>query len=109
MQGTVKILGRNYFNHRTYRSYEGMEVFVIFGKKKRNTNGNKTLFNVGIITINELDDKLYDRWTDELIDAADNVGSTTSLLQADWDGEQLKILTKRFPQVDMNDSDLHDK
>ena len=35
------------------------------------------------------------------MDAADNVGSTASLVQADWDEEQLRILKNRFPQVEM--------
>ena len=38
------------------------------------------------------------------MDAAENVGSTTSLLQADWDDEQLEMLKKRFPEVEMNET-----
>ena len=64
----------------------------------------KFYFNVGIITINELDDEQYDTWTYELMDAADNVGSTSSLVQAAWDEKQLSILTNRFPQVDMTET-----
>jgi hypothetical protein len=80
-----------------------MEVCVIFGKKKSKAKElDKNNFNVSIISVNELDDDQYDTWTDELMDAADNVGSTTSLLQASWDNTQLQILKKRFPQVDMN-------
>ncbi|GEN83902.1 hypothetical protein SLU01_22140 [Sporosarcina luteola] len=77
----------------------------MFGRKKSKAVGpDKTYFNVGIISVNELDDDQYEVWTDDLMDAADNVGSTTSLLQADWDNEQLKILIKRFPEVEMNET-----
>ena len=80
-------------------------MFVIFGKKKSKAKEHdKTFFNVGIISVSELDDEQYETWTDELMDAADNVGSTTSLLQADWDEEQMKILTNRFPQVEMKET-----
>ncbi|MCM3710225.1 hypothetical protein [Sporosarcina luteola] len=77
----------------------------MFGRKKSKTEeARTTYFSVGIISVNELDDDLYETWTDELMDAAENVGSTTSLLQADWDEEQLKILTNRFPEVEMNET-----
>lgn len=78
---------------------------VIFGKKKSKAQErDKTLFNVGIISVYELADEQYEAWTDELMDAADNVGSTTSLVQGSWDAAQLQILTERFPKVDMNET-----
>lgn len=77
----------------------------MFGRKKSKAEGpDKSYFNVGIISVNELDDDQYETWTDELMDAAENVGSTTSLLQADWDDEQLEMLKKRFPEVEMNET-----
>lgn len=75
----------------------------MFGRKKSKAKiADKRFFNVGILSVNELDDEQYETWTDELMDAADNVGSTTSLLLADWDDEQVEILNKRFPEVEMN-------
>ncbi|MCM3742564.1 hypothetical protein M3193_00280 [Sporosarcina luteola] len=75
----------------------------MFGRKKSKTEeASTTYFNVGIISVNELDDDQYETWTDALMDAAENVGSTTSLLQADWNEEQVKILTNRFPEVETN-------
>lgn len=77
----------------------------MFGRKKSKTEeARTTYFNVAIISVNALDDDQYETWTDELMDAAENVGSTTSLLQASWDEEQLKILVKRFPEVGMNET-----
>lgn len=80
-----------------------MGVFVLFGRKKSQAEGpDKSYFNVGIISVNELNDDQYETWSDELMDAADNVGSTSSLIQASWDEKQLKILINRFPEVEMN-------
>ncbi|WP_262177618.1 hypothetical protein [Saccharococcus sp. Marseille-Q5394] len=77
----------------------------MFGRKKSKTEeARTTYFSVGIISVNELNDDQYEAWTDELMDAAENVGSTTSLIQASWDEEQLKILIKRFPEVEMNET-----
>ncbi|MFS0690951.1 hypothetical protein AB1K89_17100 [Sporosarcina sp. 179-K 8C2 HS] len=76
----------------------------MFGRKKTKEESSKTYFNVGIISVNELDDDQYEAWTDVLMDVAENVGSTTSLMQADWEEEQLKILKKRFPEVEMNET-----
>lgn len=77
----------------------------MFGRKKpKAADANKIYFHVGIISVIELDDARYETWTDELMDAAENVGSTSSLVQASWDKDQLKILLKRFPKVDMNET-----
>ncbi|MCM3638151.1 hypothetical protein M3152_10480 [Sporosarcina luteola] len=77
----------------------------MFGRRKSKTEeARTTYFSVGIISVNELNDDQYEAWTDELMDAAENVGSTTSLIQASWDEEQLKILIKRFPEVEMNET-----
>lgn len=73
-------------------------------KKSKAEESIHTYFNVGIISVYELDDAQYDTWTDELMDAAENVGSTSSLVQASWDEEQLKILKSRFPEVEMNET-----
>lgn len=78
-------------------------MFVIFGKKKLASNEEKLYFNVAIITVDEVGDEQYDAWTDEFMDAADNVGSTTALLQADWEGEQKRILIHRFPHLDLKE------
>jgi hypothetical protein len=77
----------------------------MFGRKKSKAEEvNKTYFNVGIISVHELDDAQYEAWTDELMDAAENVGSTSSMAQASWDEKQLKILSNRFPEVEMNET-----
>ncbi|MGN7388069.1 hypothetical protein [Sporosarcina sp. SAFN-015] len=77
----------------------------MFGRKKSKAEeANRIYFNVGIISVQELDDAQYETWTDELMDVAENVGSTSSLVQASWDEDQLNILSKRFPKVDMNET-----
>ena len=77
----------------------------MFGRKKSKAEeANKIYFNVGVISVQELDDAQYETWTDELMDVAENVGSTSSLVQASWDKDQLNILSKRFPEVDMNET-----
>lgn len=75
----------------------------MFGRKKNKKEElNTSSFSVGIVWNDELTDEQYENWSDELMDVAENVGSTSSIMQCEWDSEQLKILAKRFPQVDNN-------
>lgn len=75
----------------------------MFGrKKKQKDKSDQRLFSVGIVWIEELTDDQYSDWSDELIDVADNVGSTSSIVHSEWDQEHLNILGERFPNVDQS-------
>ncbi len=54
-------------------------------KKSKAQERDKTFLMLASFRSNELADEQYEAWTDELMDAADNVGSTTSLVQSSWD------------------------
>ncbi|MEZ7171125.1 hypothetical protein [Sporosarcina sp. OR05] len=75
----------------------------MFGrKKKQKDKSDQRLFSVGIVWIEDLTDEQYSDWSDELMDVADNVGSTSSIVHNEWDQEQLNILGERFLNVDQS-------
>ncbi|MFS0576301.1 hypothetical protein AB1K83_11745 [Sporosarcina sp. 179-K 3D1 HS] len=72
--------------------------------KKKELQAHSKFFNVAIISKIEISDEQYEKWTDEVMDTAGNVGSTTWMMREDWDAEQVKMLERRFPDVRLNET-----
>ncbi|WP_153722464.1 hypothetical protein [Sporosarcina cascadiensis] len=76
---------------------------MFFRKKQKDTDPVE-LYNVGIFTAEDVSDDTYTDWTDQLMDAAENVGTTEHIMLEGYDPGQLKILSERFPKVNLNDN-----
>ena len=76
----------------------------MFKKKKSKKDVEQVLYSVGIMSKGEMDDDRYEQLSYLFVDAADNVGTTTSFVQEGWDKEQLRILQNRFPELDLGET-----
>ncbi|QTD42612.1 hypothetical protein [Sporosarcina sp. Te-1] len=74
----------------------------MFGRKKKKEESNKTYYALGVFSDGQVDDHQFETWSDELMDAADNVGSSSYIIKEELDQEQLTIINERFPEMDPN-------
>ncbi|REB11174.1 hypothetical protein DVB69_00930 [Sporosarcina sp. BI001-red] len=70
---------------------------MFFNKKEKPI---QVLYNVELFTNKSTDDDTLQAWTDQLMDAAENVGTAEWIIAEEYNPRQLEILKERFPTVD---------
>lgn len=66
---------------------------------KNKEKSSQMLYNVLIFTNGATDEDTLDAWTDELMEAAENVGTAEWIITEEYDNRELEILEERFPAV----------
>lgn len=69
----------------------------MFFKKKEKPI--QVLYNVGVFSSDTTDEDALQAWTDQLMDAAENVGTAEWIIAEKYDNRELEILKERFPAV----------
>ncbi|MBB4826128.1 hypothetical protein HNO89_003365 [Sporosarcina luteola] len=72
----------------------------MFGRKKKKEESNEIYYALGVFSDGQVDDHQFETWSDELMDVADNVGTSSYIVKEEIDQEHLKIIYERFPKVD---------
>ncbi|MCG3087544.1 hypothetical protein [Sporosarcina cyprini] len=72
----------------------------MFGRKKKREADNIVYYGVGIFSDGQVDEHQFETWTDELMDVAENVGTSSYIVNEEFDQDHLRILYERFPNVD---------
>lgn len=70
----------------------------MFFKKKEETP--QVFYNVGVFTDGSTEEDTLQAWTDQLMDAAENVATADWIIAEEYDAGELAILKERFPSVD---------
>ncbi len=78
-------------------------VRTLLFKNKDHLDLNKKWYGVGIMSENGLSDEQYDRLTNKILDAVNNVGMTSDLIRKEWDEKQLNILNQRIQNRRLSD------
>ncbi|MBD7909699.1 hypothetical protein H9659_15280 [Sporosarcina sp. Sa3CUA8] len=67
---------------------------------KKNEKANQVFYHVAVFTNGSTDEDTSQAWTDQLMDAAENVATAEWIIAEEYDTGELAILKERFPAVD---------